>query len=350
MAFDWIEKVDELSPAALTVRAQLLDPTDDGHLVWDVFFPRRDVDSVDLRDVVTLDDRPAADRREWNARGRMIPLKTPDTRELEMVPIEAYDKIDEREMQKLRERTLNNQGVIQEIIGTSLPRRSDRLAMACYRRLELDVMQVWSQGTLTQRNPQDASKTYTASFGISTSRITTAGTAWNDAGLNAYDEFLAWYEDAVQASGNGVGAVMRLATYKEILKDAPDLGNGVKMTRAQIEDRIQQDLGSPFRFILLENSIDVFDDGGVATTRTKIWPTGRVAFVPDGTAVGYAGFAPVSRAMELSAQVPEAGINVRGVTVYHDASNGGRELALEAQINALPVPDEGKVFVINAGV
>jgi hypothetical protein len=41
-----------------------------------MFFPRRDVDSIDLDDVTTIDYRPASDRREWNQRGRLIPVKS----------------------------------------------------------------------------------------------------------------------------------------------------------------------------------------------------------------------------------------------------------------------------------
>ena len=64
MAKSWIEAVDELTPAALTVRAQTVDPTDQGRLYWSGFAPRQNVDSVNLADVTTLDDRPVADRRE----------------------------------------------------------------------------------------------------------------------------------------------------------------------------------------------------------------------------------------------------------------------------------------------
>lgn len=347
--FSWMAEVEELSPPALTVRAQTLSPNDNGRLLWDVFFPRADVDSVDLRDVATLDDRPAADRREWNARGRYIPVLTPEQRLLRMVPIEAYDKIAELEMQHLMEGTFGNQATIERVIGVRLPDRTDRLAMADYRRLDLDAMSAWATGTIVQRSPQDASKTFTASFGFSSSRFQTAGTAWS-AAASAYEEFLAWYEDGIEAVGPGEGAVMRLATFREILADAPDLPNGVKMTRAQLADRVEQDTGSPFQFFIIENSLDVFTDGGTAKTRTKVWTPEQVAFVPDGREVGRAAFAPVVRAMELSQLKPEANIDVRGVTVYHDAENAGRELTVEAQLNAMPVPDESKMWVIDAGV
>lgn len=349
MDFTWMAQVEELTAPALTVRAQTLSPNDNGRLLWDVFFPRVNVDSVNLQDISTLDDRPAADRREWNARGRLIPILTPAQRKLRIVPIEAYDKINELEMQHLMEGAFGNNAIVQEVIGVRIPDRTDRLAMACYRRLELDAMQAWATGTIVQRNPQNAAQTFTASFGFPSSRIQTALTAWDDAD-NAYNEFIAWYEDGIEAVGPGDGAVMRLATLRAILADAPDLPNGVSMTRTQLADRVSQDIGQPFQFFIIENSLDVFDDGGTAVTRTKVWPAEQVAFVPAGREVGRAAFAPVVRAMELSNQVPEASIDVQGVTIYHDSGNGGRELEIDAQLNAMPVPDESKVFVIDAGV
>lgn len=347
---NWLATADRLSPAALTVRAQTLSPNDNGQLLWDIFFPRQDVDSVDLNDVTTIDERPVADRREWNGRGRYVPLQVPTTRKVSIIPVEAYDKIEEREMQKLAENTRNNEQVIRDIIGASLPQRADRLALADYRRMEVDAFTAWTAGTITQRNPQDASKTYTATFGFASARIATAGTAWNDSGVNAYDEFLEWYENGLDYVGPGAGAMLRLATYKEILADAPDLPNQVKMTRAELENRISSDLGQPFRFYVNEQSLDVFTDGGTAVTRTKVFPAQKVAYIPQGQAVGRMCFAPVVRAMEMSTIVPDGSIDVRGVTVFHELGNGGRELTIEAQVNALPVPDEQKVWVIDAGV
>jgi hypothetical protein len=351
MAINWIQEAEELSPAALTVRAQALSPNDRGQLLWDVFFPRRNVDSVNLNDIVTLDDRPAADRREWNARGRYIPVRTPTRRQMSIVPIEAYDKIEEQEMQRVAEAGLSaNAETFRRLIGVRIPDRTDRLAMSDYRRLELDCFTAWATGTIVQRNPQDASKTVTASYGFDVARMQTATPAWNDGSVNAYNEFLAWYQDGEDAVGAGAGAMLRRATLNAILADAPNLGNSVAMTLAGLEQRVQDDLGRDFRFFINENSVDVFTDGGTAVTRTKVWPAEQVAFVPAGQVVGDAVFAPVVRAMEISGQVPGAGVDVRGVTIYHDAANAGRELTIEAQLNAAPRPDEQRVFVIDAGV
>jgi len=348
--FGWIQQEQELSPAALTVLAQTVSPNDTGRLWWDSFMPRKNVNSVDLKEIYNLDDRYVADRREWNARGRLIPQQTPSIRDLSMVPVESYFKIEEKELQRLAERTLGNESIFREIIRADIPERTVGLAEADYRRIEFDVMRAWALGTIIQRNPQDASKTVTYSYGFSSSRYQTAATPWNDGGVNAYDEFLAWLLDGVDSIGGVEGAVMRLATYNAILADAPDLPNGVAMTRSALLSRLQDDIGGPFEFVIIEDSHDVFDDGGTAVTRTKVWPAEQVAAIPSGGVVGYTGFAPVRRAMELSRLVPEAGIDVRGCTVYHEESNGGRELTVEAQINAFPVPQESKLWLIDAGV
>src|SRR5436190_18001692 len=120
-AFAWTQSVDELSPAALTVRAQTISPNDDGKLKWDVFFPRVNVDSVDLDDVTTLDYRPASDRREWNQRGRLIPVKTPTLRNVSIVPIEGNCMWGEYELQKLNERSVGNAAIIAQIMQSSVP-------------------------------------------------------------------------------------------------------------------------------------------------------------------------------------------------------------------------------------
>lgn len=353
MDFTWLAKEDELSSAALTVRAQTISPNDQDRLLWDAFFPRRNVDSTKLSEISTLDFRPVADRREWNQRGRAVPLKTPPRRDLEMVPVESYFTIDEEELQKLAERSLStNAEIFRRIIGARIPDRTDELVRADYRRLEIDCMTAWALGQIVAKNPQDGT-TQTVSFGFDAGRYQTAGTAWSDGGVNAYDEFLAWAEDGVDSIGPIRGVTMRLATFKAIQADAPNQipgTTGITPTRAQVEQRVSDDLGVPFRFFIVENSLDVFNDGGTAYTRTKVWPAQRVALVPAGNAVGYAAFAPVYRAMELARQVPGAGIDIRGVTVYHDAANAGRELTVEAQLNAMPVPDEQKMWLINAGV
>lgn len=348
-AFNWITEIEELSPAMLTVLAQAVSPNDNGRLMWDAFFPRRNVSSVDLDNVEALDFRPASDRREWNQRGRLIPTKAPDTRKVSIVPIEGNYLWGEYELQKLNEQTNGNAAVLAEIMQSTVPGKVRQIAEANNRRIEIDAFTAWALGTVTQRNPQNAAETFVANFNFDSARYQTASTAWNDAGLNAYDEFIAWLEDAIDAVGAIQGAVMRRNVMKEIQADAPDLAGGAAMTLVQLETRISDDVGTAFRFYPMENTVEVFTDGGTATTSTKVWTAEKVAVVPQGGRVGSTAFAPVVRAMDIARQSGEAGVDINGQTAYYEEHNNGRELSVEVQVNALTIPDESKLYVIDVG-
>lgn len=350
--FDWIEQEQNLTPAALTVRAQAIPVNDQALLLWDVLMPRRDVDSVRLRNITTAIYRPTADRREWNARGRAIPLVTPKLDDIEMTPIETYFKLGEREIQELMERTVGNQELFRQLVGVDIPTRTDGLALANYRRLELDMTTAWVLGQITARNPIGG-ETVTMSFGYDAGRYQTLAGWTGGQGGTAYANFISWLRDAQTMVGPIAGVMLRLSTRLAIQQSAPNpfsYNPNVQMNRAQLTERIQDDLGTDFQFVENERTIDVFPDGGTQTVRTKVWPQGAIAVIPSDGTVGYTGFAPVGRAFEIAQLDPDAAIDVRGMTVYRETSNGGRELTVEAQINALPIPQEQSVYVATVSV
>lgn len=346
----WWQTEKTISPVAMTVLAQTIDPTNRDELDWDVFFPRQDVGSVDLQSITATENRFVSDRREWGARGRRIPELTPIVRPVTIIPVEANKAINEYEMQKLSEAAGTNQEIFRRMAGVSIPSRVENCVRANYRRIQLDCYTAWSTGIITQKNPETG-VTFAATQLSDATRYVTAGTAWNDASVNAYDLFLAWVVAAQAKIGAVAGARMKLATLNAILADAPDLPGGVLMTRGGLEQRIEADLGFPFRISLHDKTGEVFTDGGTATTTTQYWPVGRVAAIPAGGQIGYTAFAPVRRAQDLVSQVgPAPGIDVNGMTVYYEESNGGRELDIEVQCNPLPILDVGKVYVSNVGV
>lgn len=347
--FEWMAQEAELTSEALTVRAQALPPNDRDNLLHEAFFPRQDVESTTLSQITTVDFRPASDRREWNVRGRLIPMKTPDLASLEMIPVEDYFKIEEYELQKLFERTAGNEQLFRNLVGVSIPTRVDSLVNANRRRLEFDAFQAWSQGTITVMNPQ-LGGTATVSYGFDTARYQTAATAWNDAGVNAYEELLAWIEDGVDAIGGPViGMVCKRPLYRAIQEDAPS-ETGLMLTRGQFEDQLSADLGFDFRFYIIEHRLDKFNDAGLTTTRTAVWPDEVAALVPAGVSVGNMAYAPIYRTNALAANAGMDEIDVRGMSVFREVSNGGRELTVECQVNAFPIPDEQRIWVIDAGV
>lgn len=352
MSVSWIAQEQGLTAASLTVRAQTISPNDNGQLLWDAFFPRQNVDSVKIREIVTTDWRPVSDRREWNAEGRMIPLLTPNQRDLEMVPIESFFRLGERELQELMERTIGNEDLFRQIVRSQVPQRVDGLASANYRRLEIDAMKAWATGAITAMNPVTGASV-SMSYGFSGSRYTTAGTAWNNGAINGYDAFLTWLEGAVDLVGPIAGCVMRLATFKAIQADCPNPWSnitGVQVTRSQLEQRVQDDIGGPFRFYIVENSLDVFSGGGTTVSRTKVWPAQKVAVVPASGPVGFMAFAPVASAFELARSAPGAAVDLRGMTASYTPENGGKALKTAVQVNAFPVPNEQLLCVIDAGV
>jgi hypothetical protein len=349
--FNWIDQERELNAAAMTVRAQAVSPNDTGRLLWDAFFPRQDVNSVRLRTISTTDFRPVADRREWNARGRLIPTKTPNVEELEMVPIESYFTMAEREIQDLEERTLGNQDLCRQLVRVDIPPRVEGLTQANYRRIEVDAFTAWSLGQIKAQSPQGVGGVQTFDFQFESQRYQTASTAWDDPSVNAFNEFLAWLQDAYQMTGGGQGAMLRQATLNAIKADAPVPNGTLPPTARQLADRVQDELGTAFTWYINEGTVDTFNDGGVTTTRTKLWAPGRIAIVPVGERVGSTAFAPVSRAFDVARQAgQQAGIDVRGNTVYYEISNGGRQLTVEAQVNALPMPEERLVAVMDSGI
>lgn len=348
--YAWLAQEANLSNAALTVLAQSVSPTDQDQLIWDIFFPRVNVDSFDLNTISTVNWRPTADRREWNTRGRFIPIQTPPTSLVSLVPIESYFTIDEEEMNKLLTRFLNNQDLFRDLIRSRIPDRTRMLAEANYRRVEVDAMTAWALGQVTVKDPQSGSTT-TVGFQFDSTRYQVAATAWNNGALNAYDELLNWLASAQDALGGPAeGVMLRLATYKEIQKDAPKGVNGIMLTRSQLLEQVQEDLGTPFEFLINERHVDIFTDGGTNTTAVKVWPSQVIAAIPPGGRVGSTSFAPVIRASEASNQAPDAGIDINGMTAYTEVSNGGRNLSVECQLNALSIPDEPRVYVINVGV
>lgn len=359
--FHWVGRELQLANAQYTVIAQAVNPNDDGALLWDVFFPRRDVPSVKINTITALvPKRYVSDRREWNARGRYIPQEFPGTGELEMVPIEDFFKLGEREIQAIEERLganfpINN-GVQEFIaeIGIDFESRVIQLVQANYRRIEVDCFNAWTNGQVTARNPSTGA-TYTMTYGLDATRYQTAAPAWTGgSGGTAYTKFVQWLLDGYDRGIQIAGAMMRLATREAIRTSAPNLALPLTTTippiLGDVEARIADETGTDFRFYTNERTVDIFGTAGLATTQTKIWPVGVVAVVPAGEAVGYSAFAPVARAGEMSRAVPEAKIDRNGMAVFVESANNGRELTTESQVNQLPVVDESRLWVIQAGI
>lgn len=343
-----------LASPALTVLAQAIgvdevDPA--GSFMFPQYFPFRDSGSIDIEQLFGLDYRPAATRRAWDAHGKEIPIRTPELRGLTMIPIEARNGIGEEEMHRIAALVDGNARVLADQMMARIPDRVMELVKAVWRAAELDAAQVWAKGTITAKNPTTGA-TYTTSLGFSASRIQTAATAWDDAGVNAYDLFIAWLQAAKSAMGNVGGVLTSTLVYNAIRADAPNIldfgGNGVLVGVDLLERQISQDARTPFRFVLNDTEVDVFADGGSGFTRTRVWDESYVAAIPASGMVGFTHRAPVVKAYDYQRSEPT--IDVRGTVVTNNAENKGKYADLQCQANWLPVPDENNVFTIDTGI
>lgn len=357
----WIEAVRELSAPALTVRAAEVDPTLQNRLMWDQFFPRRNVDSTELDEILTeeVEIEVVAERREWDTRGRPVIGHAPARERLEFIPIETYFEIMEKEINDLMLRFRGNQQLLIDEIMPRIPERTDRCVRANYRRIEKDAFNGWSDGTVTRRNAQTGALAQTFDFNFAASRYPTAAVAWDDVSVNAYQEFLLAVRAADKRLGGPCGGVIIRQADWDLIEAAAtsaiaiNLSPQILMNREQVMARLRGDLnGRNFVVFIFEDTLVEFLDGGLLNTaEVDRWPLGKIGFFPasNGGAVGFTAFAPVVRAYELSAQAPGAGIDLRGNTVYVEVSNGGRMLRVEVQLNAFPVPDERRMFVMDIG-
>jgi hypothetical protein len=354
----WMGAEDALTSAELTVRAQAVPPDNTGELFWDAFFETRDVRSPTIRNILAQEEiRYTADRREMNARGRLIPFDMVGTELITITPIESYFRLEEAEINELFFQAQGNTDTFRRLVGVELPDRVDRLARANNRRVEVDCFRAWTTGTLISRNPQLGHVSQTFSYGIDPTRINTAATAWDDPGENAYALFRSWFRTAEQNVGRIEGVVLRQAVYDAIMEDAASaitigLIPTLTLTRDEFERRVRSELNRPnFRFFIMESTLTEFADGGVNNlTEVELWPEGFIGAIPAVGAPGFVAYAPVKRAYEISRAVPEAKIQLNRNTVYVESGGNGRNVTYECQMFAMPILREDKIFVTDTGV
>lgn len=340
------ELIEALSSWELTVREQARTAENDPTMTHPLHFPDNEVDSVKLADITIVDVRYIGDRREWNADGRLIPAKKPAFREFEMVPLEQYFVIGEREMQELGERFNGNKELIIEAAKASIPRRIESLTNANIWATEYESLRAWAENKIVVMNPQTG-KVYEASMQVDTDRYITDATTWTDS--NAYDRFLKYAEEALEYIGAVGGARVRRTTASLIQKSAPRLTtSAVRMTMTEINQRLSDELGTEFEIIVDERAAEKFDGAGQATTMTKLWPQDVIGFFPPGYQVGDLNKAPQFRAGDLPQVVANfEGFDQRGQRIYFEPQNSGKALKVQAQANWLPIPREQRTFVVN---
>lgn len=344
--FSFLNQITELSSTNLTIREATRTDQNPLLLRYRSIFPRVNAPSVRLSFITTVDFRPLGGRREWNAQGREIPEKLGPTGNFEMVPINPTHHIDERMLQLFGEsgfEELRRRGIIGDL--TSWPQR---LADATERQLEYEAFLAWYTGSITVMDPKTGS-TVAVSMGFTqATTYPTAGTIWSDAGVNAYQNLLTEIQNAENKMGP-VGVVRsRRAVFREIIADAPDGPLGLAPTFASLEERVRAEGFGGITLVIDERTYDGWTDGGNATTAANYVPAGLMAFQPADGRVGNTHVAPVVRAYDFLTGGNRSLAN--GVVIFRSEKNEGKTLLIEAQQNAIVLPEEAKTYVVDTSV
>lgn len=344
--FSFIDAIAALSPANLTVfqAARLADnPLD---LRYRAIFPRVNTASIRLSSITTVDFRPVGGRREWNAQGREVPQKLGPTSALEMIPIEFVHTIDEHELQLLGEAGV--QELVRRGIINSVETWPSVLADATDRQIERDAFEAWFTGIITVKDTK-TNASATVSLGYGTAEYPTPGTDWDDPTEDAYLNFLEAVQAAQSKFGGDVGAARTHRTViAAIVEDAPDGPNGLRPTVTSLQDRVREEGFPNITLVSDERTYDEFTDGGSATSPAYYVPDGMIGFQPADGRVGNTHVAPVTRAYDFLTGGNRSLAN--GVAIFRDEENNGKTLKIAAQQNALSVPEQTRVYVVDTGI
>ncbi len=343
----WVTTAKGLTAAELTVRAQALAQANPDRLTFETFFRRTPGASMKVKELSQVDFRPIANHRAWGTRGVDLPEYFGSLLEASFLPIANHFEIGEEEMQDLYELYNGNVEVyVQGTLGQQISTKVDNYVKAAKRLQQKQAVEAWLYGRIYVRNQRKQEATIT--LGFDANRFETAVTAWSDAGVNAYEEMVAFVRRSILAGTNAVGLKLSTKALGHIQADAPRsiLNPNEQPGVDTLIDMVKSRLGLGRFGFVTDDTFYHAEDG----TQVRYWPESHVAVIPDGIYVGESRYATIVRARQLAAQVPEAKITQDDVAVFYEGENGGKNLSVETQLNAYAWPIERNVFVVNTGI
>ena len=343
--YTFAEQMKALGSGAVTIREQARVAENPDNLLWGTLFPRVNTTSIKLSEMTVPQQRQVTGRRGWNAPGRQVTFKNPKLVNMEMTPIEGWIRLGEYEMQLLMEQHGNNEAAMKQALGFSLNSRISALNDANNRRIEMDAFDAWLNNQITVRNPTTGAS-HTVDLQIDSSRYVTE--SWT--GTDAYDLFLAAIRAAIRKLPNVNGCMMRETTYAHIVKNGPSVpGSTAPMTRTQFLDNLRSELGQPFGIRIDERTAEEYQGADQTLTTVNYFTAQKVAFTTSSP-IGSSYFAPVARAYNAMQSIPVEMRDANGFWTFISAPNDGKNLHVEAQVNALPMPNEQNVLVYSVGI
>lgn len=339
------------SQALATARAQRVVANEADRLRWPAFFTRTPSQSMRLAKSSRSTFRFVAERRPYDTRGIEMPRQFGTLTEMLHLPIQARVTYGEEDIIALG-LPVDAEAAALEVLSLSFDDDLDGLAVADARRFELDCLRAWQYGDILAKNYRTGAVAM-VSFGVDSARYETVDTALDDAGVNAWQVFIAWARKWSNEMGGLAGVYISGVELEVIRADAPvNTQTGLPLGDTDLGALVASQIGGgSFRFVTDDRTFDVSASGATDlktnTAKTRAWDVGRIAAIPTGATIGTANFVPVTRAGDLASQVPQGTIRRDDVTIIYVPNDDGTSLETQAQLNAYPDLDHASIAVLN---
>lgn len=344
MPFDLLRRLQTLSAVNLTIREQSRLAENPLDLRWSVLAPRRQVNSLKIRDITRAELRLTAEYRAWNANGPELFDKIGPATEWEILPLTAQKHFDEKRMLELSLPDPSIRALVDNGLVKDVSRWATVLADSVHRKLEAAFFDGWFGNTFSMLDPVTGS-VVSGPLGFPAERYVAEPTIWTDVGVNAYDRFVYHCGEARRFFG-GDASVARTSekVFAEVVKDAPLGANAMRPTITNVQDRLAEQ-GIGVQILRDERTYDQRTDAGQGYTPTRYVPIGKIGFQPGDGRIGSTPSVEASRGGKEF--LGERRLNLQDVTIWYTEMNLGKTLLEEAENIAVPMPDADRIYVVN---
>jgi hypothetical protein len=265
-------------------------------LTLSTLFPRRDLDTntVDFAEIVRTNR--TARYRSWDGRIHVSERDTGSEKRVALLPLSSSLSMGEYE--RLQLEFARNGGTNQQALANSIYNDATNLTREVQNRIELAWGDVLTDGVLTINENGFMGS---ADFGVPSTHLVSAGTAWTNIAAPALDNLLAWMDVYVATNGvlpgqmrTSLRATRLMQTNTQLINAAVGAAVGrTRINREELNDVLSSEglptLGEPYDAVL-----DV--DG----TTTRVIPDDRVLFLPTNIEdLGYTAWGVSATALEL---------------------------------------------------
>jgi hypothetical protein len=259
-------------------------------------FPRRDLDTntVDFAEIVRTNR--TARYRSWDGRIHVSERDTGSEKRVALLPLSSSLSMGEYE--RLQLEFARNAGTNQQALANSIYNDATNLTREVQNRIELAWGDVLTDGVLTINENGFMGS---ADFGVPSTHIVSAGTAWTNVAAPALDNLIAWVDVYVATNGAPPGQIQTSQRVLRLMQTNTQLINaavGAAVTRTRINREELNDVLASEGLPTLSAPYDAVLD--VDGTTTRVIADDRLLFLPTNMSdLGYTAWGVTATALEL---------------------------------------------------